>query len=143
MEKSTLRYLGAGPRSAGCMGNPRSATDTAGAATVAKLHVPKRSRTDSNASGAAHGPADNTPLHGIRAMPCSRNHSIVAARGATVFPLIEKTFRSAALYTRADNSPPNVCMCGFTTPSTSVAATAASNALPPLRNTDMPASADR
>ena len=76
-------------------------------------------------------------------MPCSRNHAIVAARGATVLPLIEKTFLSASLYTSADSSPPNVCMCGFTTPSTKAAATAASNALPPRRNTVMPASADR
>jgi hypothetical protein len=60
-----------------------------------------------------------------------------------MLPFTAMTRDSPARRTRIGHSPPIVCICGLTTPSTKLAATAASIALPPALSTSAPALADR
>jgi hypothetical protein len=60
-----------------------------------------------------------------------------------MLPFSAITRDSPARRRRIGHSPPSVFICGFTRPSTSVIATAASTALPPALRMSAPAFADR
>jgi hypothetical protein len=60
-----------------------------------------------------------------------------------MLPFTAITRRSPAGRTRIGHSPPMVCICGLTRPSTKLAATAASIALPPALSTSTPAFTER
>ena len=60
-----------------------------------------------------------------------------------MFPFRHTTRDSPAGRMRIGHSPPSVCICGFTSPSTRVAAQAASIALPPAFRMSTPAFTER
>ena len=65
---------------------------------------------------------------------------MLAAAGARPEPFSAITWPVPAGAYRQKQSPPMPVECGSITPSTATAATAASSALPPARNTSSPAS---
>src|SRR5205807_8366855 len=83
--------------------------------------------------------AASSPLPGTRSSPRSANASGVAAAGAVPCPHSTKVSPRPAWWAMTGTSPPGPFRCGSTTWSTSPAATAASNALPPCSSTAIPA----
>ena len=75
------------------------------------------------------------PWTGIFVSPLARKSSIVAAAGARPLALRPKSFFVFASQTMANRSPPIPHDIGSTTPSTALAAIAASTALPPCWRT--------
>jgi hypothetical protein len=95
------------------------------------------------AEKAAGTPAARTPSSGTSDNPRFLNASGVAAAGAAVLPFSAMTREPPAGRMRTGHSPPIVCICGLTSPSTSVAAHAASIALPPAFRMSTPAFTER
>ena len=60
----------------------------AGASTCASESVPNRASASMKVPGAAGTVAARRPSPGIMPMPCPRNQSMVAARGAHPWPLM-------------------------------------------------------
>jgi hypothetical protein len=108
-----------------------------------KLIVPQRASTVMSAENAAGAPAARMPSSGISSRFLFLKASGVAAPGAAMLPLTEMTRDSPAGRSRIGHSPPMVCICGLTSPSTSVAAIAASKALPPPLRMSTAAFTDR
>src|SRR3954468_24698987 len=112
-------------------GKPCSAYPIADAVTSATLIVPQRSST---VRAACTAPGTTA---GSRPSPASvflreRYQSTSAAFGAQPCPTTEVTFFSAVGYTRTSPSPPRLNRSCSSTPAVNIAATPASNALPPF-----------
>ena len=120
---------------------PSSAYTTAASSASARLRRPP---SESNVVQAATAPGTVTgagPVSGICAC-VPRRSPAEAAEAEAPLPLTVRA-PPCGVCTSAMMSPPTAQLCGYTTVSAAAAATAASIALPPLRNASAPASLAR
>src|ERR1700678_1796051 len=124
---------------AGSTGYPPDAYPIAYPSTSRSRSVPYSRSSSIHAPNAPGTQAASSPLPGTRSSPRSPNASEVAAAGAVPCPQSTKVSSRPAWWAMTGTSPPRPFRCGSVTWSTSPAATAASNALPPRSSTAMPA----